>query len=194
MKYKCVRSFSWKGFQYHFGTQKQCAALARYTFGFLPRKIEVNQGERKICCRQKWNFFKIILFPLNFLHSKYWRYDVYEDGVLIGECKRKSYIPPVLQLNFHKDLYEISEHSDNCISVMKNGVQVALFQLEKWAFAEQNEYDIDCSYQLSSDVLALVAALVDVSFFSANSRISAISYTKTFVPFDKEKKRTQWKS
>ena len=192
MKCKCVKNFSWRGFQFRFDKQKQSAALARYTFGFLPRKIEVIQGERKICCRQKWNAFKIILFPLNFLHSKFWRYSLYEDGVLIGECKRKSYVPPVLHLRMHEDLYIISMHSDNCSSVMKNEVQVALFQLDKWAFAGLNEYSIDCSYQISSDILALIAAVVDVTFFPMNGKFAGISYTKTFVRFDKEKQRAKW--
>lgn len=105
-----------------------------------------------------------------------------------------SIFSPLFFFEMGDERYEIRLHSHNYCSVMKNSVQVALFQKYTTTISGQRKYDLYFSDSISLELLLLFCAFCDVTFFrNRNSVYFARRETAVSLFPDKYISRAEWR-
>lgn len=169
--------------QYRFESLPQYLAEVKPAAGVGMYQVNVRCNERpRYTLKQKNVFQKIIallLFPL--ISQRTWPvYQCYENGENIGHTIPHSYSPRE-ELLLRESHYELYLHSNNYISIFKEGVQVALAQRDSKLYCEQTKIFITIDETLEADLcrVLLIVAYADEVYFPQRLRWDYCRFEKT---------------
>ena len=153
-------------------------------------------GEPRYTLKQKNVAQKIIallLFP--FISQRTWPvYQCYEQGKYIGHTIPQSHSPKE-RILLHGSHYELYLHGNNYISILKDGIQIALAQRSYKLHCEQAKFFMTVDEALEPDLcrILLLIAYADEIYFPQRLRWEYLRMEKTVaVPKDKYRERLLW--
>lgn len=94
-------------------------------------------------------------------------YNIYENCNPVGEITKRP--RACYRINYKKAAYEIAEHAGNKVSVVKDGLQIALIRRESVAWNNENTYHVLCQNTCTEDelfFLFMICVFCDRIFFS----------------------------
>ncbi len=149
-----------------------------FTAGLLLRKIEIkNNDVNTIVMKQKSilkkMFFNLLYFVFN--PSVYPNFYIYSDDRIIGSSKYK-FFANEKTVTINNDIYTLQNHYNNCISVLKNDSQVALFQRGSHIVLGEVDYTITCDQEIGAtkDLLMLLVMYADIAYWYTPGAVSLI--------------------
>lgn len=197
MKIIVERNLKLSKYKYYIKSSKKYYAESNHTFGLLPRKIRVFDEKRQIIyyIKQK-NFLLSILLSVITMFLPFIVYKVFEfynKDVYKGKTYPYMFNHTKI-INFDDCKYELYVHSNNYISIMKNGIQIGLIKKQNITIEEKNTYIVLYDETMESDMAFIfsLTVFVDVCYFKNRLRIDYYRYEKT-VGKDKLYERTLWR-
>jgi len=195
MKIEIVRKM--KANKYVYDLYGREIGEANYTYSILPDRIKVfgenDDKDSVIALKQtNWLFNIIDILPWDF--KKLMPYKCYVDGKYSGKSE-KTLFRAIYKFTISDNEYELCEHSNNYVSLLKNNVQIALYQKDAETFAEQNLYRIeytDDDSVINLSELYLFCIFIDRVFFKNTNGLYYARYEKTYVINDKYSDRAKW--
>lgn len=187
------RRLSIHKYDYKIINQDRVGGEANHTYYFLPRRIRVTDSDRVLELNQTSYMLKFInSLPILSLET-FTPFKLFVNGIYAGKTKKRLF-KPIFDISVNKETYCLSLHSNNFISLMKNGVQVALYRKETRTNVERNVYfaKFNLKGEIDEALILLFCVLIDVVFYRNNSRISALKYEKTIVFDDLNNDRVNW--
>ena len=188
------------GYSYTIDYDSAVTGETNFTLGFLlPIRITVSDGEGNVYKLREANWLLKALYfflpiPFVFINLeplKPLRY--YDNGVQTGKAgdffKKSGYYFLV-----GEDVYEFHDHSHNYTSIMKNDVQIALIQKERWNQYERTAYHI--SYKKDACTRAMImlfCIFIDTKGYPNRMTMGGDQYERGHVFGDEIKERTNWK-
>lgn len=125
-----------------------------------------------------------------------WRqsYRIYESNRPVGKLVKKR--GACYQSDYKKDTYDIAAHSGDRVSVIKNGVQIALIRRDAVAWNNENVYRIlyreTCSEE-DRGFLFMTCVFCDRVFYSDfDGLVLGPVVSKNIVAGDRYKERAEW--
>ena len=166
---------------------------SKYTLRLLPVKIEVLCGNKTLVLKQTAWLLKLInSLPLLNIET-FTPLRFYENGIYCGIAKKKMF-QPVFDIRINSSIYEIRQHNNNYISLMRDNIQIALYKKELQTIAEHNKYIVEFDESADKLLILLFAILADTVFYSNEGRFSYCKYEKDIIINDKFKERTNYKT
>lgn len=195
MKIKIQRIPSLKQLSFISPTHSSLSGSANITMGIRCRELIVEdlQSNIQYALRQENRKQKLIsLLPLgNTFPRPYYEY--YQNNVHVGRTKSTRYST---QTRLHEldTVYEMFCHGNNCISILKNGEQVALLQREPKIYNEKAIYSgaYDES-NIDAAVLMLWIEYVDVTYFPMQDFQQIRIEKRITIGKDPFQERLEWK-
>lgn len=196
MRININRRFNRHGVEYCITENATPFAKSNYTLGLLLKKVcfHNNFENDKYILKQRNIFMKIFSVPFrNFLPDYVFsKYYLYRNGVICGKTKSNMFSSKIYFLTeFGK--FELYSHPHNHISVMKDGIQVALILKSTVAFDEKHCYTVFYDHQkISQFFSSIVTVLCDLCYYHCKLRIGTIHYEENFGR-DKYPDRAEWR-
>lgn len=181
---------------YQSNSAPQYTVIANHTWGLARRRLTAYQDKRAIYALKQTNLVaKVLLIPLApVLPSRTLPvYKLYDRNVQVGRTRACPFSPRK-ELKWDDVIYEFYLHSDNYISIMKGGVQVALLQKDAVTIGEQNRYSVVFDAELEASILKILlfTAFIDIIYYPNRLKASYWKYEKT-VGKEKLPERLEWK-
>ena len=169
------------------------AGSSKYTLGLLPVKIKVLCNNKTLGLKQTAWLLKLInLLP--FLNTEsFIPLRFYENGICCGAAKKKMF-QPAFDIKINNSNYEVRQHNNNNISLMRDNIQIALYKKELRTIAEHNKYIVEFDESADKLLILLFAILADTVFYSNAGRFTYCKYEKDIIINDKFKERTNYKT
>ncbi len=151
--------------------------------------VQSNQGNS--LCLRKENFFLQFLAAIPLIG---WfvlvPFHIYENGIYVGRS-RKEFSSSVYTFAIKNDVYELSLHRRDKVSLLKNGKQIALYQrLIKAYIEEKPAYSVQYTPNVEKEILLLFCIFIDKIHFCTYDDYQ----WKIVIPFgDKHPERGDWK-
>lgn len=182
--------------EFQFFRDEIMIGTSRYTYGFLVDEIVVYQNSvPKYQFKENDRFIWFLrnclpLLSLIIAALLNGRYAIFEDDIEIGYAREK-WIKPISSFVIRDDIYQLFVHQGNRFSLMKNGIQVALYtkRCEEWLKSQPLTYDIDYDKNEEIEIIELFCLFIDVFFFTP---YNGSSHIKVIVPHDRYSEHTLW--
>ena len=182
--------------EFQFFRDEIMIGTSRYTYGFSMDEIVVYQNSvPKYQFKENDRFIWFLrnclpLLSLIIAALLNGRYAIFEDDIEIGYAREK-WIKPISSFVIRNDVYQLFVHEGNRFSLMKNGIQVALYtkRCEEWLKSQPLTYDIDYDKSEEIEIIELFCLFIDVFFFTP---YNGSSHIKVIVPHDRYPEHTLW--
>ena len=194
MKIRIFRKLNHKCFSYTTDTGKNILGTAYHKHFFISR-MTVSYDDNTIELEQRnWLLILINSIPLLNLGT-YTPYNLYVNKKHIG-FSRNNPFKPMFVFFIEGDCYELCQHNNNYISLMKNNIQVGLYKKSDISVLEENIYELSYSDSMGEQLplLVLFCVFADRIFYKNHLSFSYYKYEKNIVAEKKEtySKRTSW--
>lgn len=182
--------------EFQFFRDEIMIGTSRYTYGFLMDEIVVYQNSvPKYQFKENDRFIWFLrnclpLLSLVIAALLNGRYAIFEDDIEIGYAREK-WVKPISSFVIRNDVYQLFIHKGNRFSLMKNGMQIALYtkRCEEWLKSQPLTYDIDYDNSEEIEMIDLFCLFIDVFFFTP---YNGSSHIKVIVPHDRYSEHTLW--
>ena len=194
MKTNIKREMKLGKFQYKMTGMPSVSGSANYTLGIALIKVSAETTDGRLLELRQTNWLLKAINVLPILNiCDFTPFEFYKDKKLCGRAMRKG-LRATFAINTNEGNYEIRQHNDNFISLMRNEKQIALYKRDFWVYAEGTNYSVDYDETQDVNMIFFMCIFADAMFGMTHGRVSLAKYEKHYVLADKWSERTKWRS
>ena len=165
---------------------------SNYTFGIALSKIKASRGSEQFAVIQEKFILLKLLCKLLFNLIQLAPYELRYETEKPSRFRVSVSFSPKISGKMGKHFFELSMHSGNVCSLMKDNIQIARLKKRAKSEFEKNVYEVLYLSEDDFEFCFLFCMLADVLWFKDDAKCYAVRYETGFVPFDDCSERANW--